>query len=218
MGMIVVNLGLLIGLSIEYRIRREIADREDWPLYASLLCLFASMWLVSSGSIMYFARIWRDIPSRFWIVLGITFVYPLIMVFAARVLKRRGSLTVIAALYALVNYYFLVIYVGVTAYAPLTLIAGAIGDTTYWGARRLVGNSGADLALGLVGGASTFLAYYPFSQYLLFLQWPPLLDERFVAYVSTGLVGAISAHSVLEYLALSSGERLNSPAARLFGS
>ncbi len=202
-GMITVNLGLLLGVSIEYGVTQEFGNSMDRVLYVALLCLFASMWLVSSGSTMYFARIWRDMPSRFWILLGVAFIFPLIMVSAGRVLKRPGSLFIIAGIYALVNYYFLVIYVGVPAYAPLTLVSGALVDAAYWGARRLVDPFSATLATGLVGGSSTFLAYYPFSQYLLLLQSPPLLDGRFLAYTAAGVLGAISAHLLVESVSAS---------------
>jgi len=198
-GMMVVNVGLLIGVSLEYSVSREAGMPWKTAFYIDLIFLFASMWLLSSGSIMYLGRVWRDLALRVWILVGVAFVFTLVMICAARVLHETGSLLAITTVYSLVNYYFLVIYAGVPAYAPLALISGLIMEAAWLGAKRIHDQGVATLALGLVGGAIPFLAYYPFSQYLLMLQ-PDHVDVRLLAHTSAGLLGAMAGSMIIDQL------------------
>lgn len=219
-GMIVVNLGVLIGVSLEYGLVKEgvtpARPSTKLLLAAMLIMTFAAMWLVSAGSIIYLARVFRTDETRLVIAALLAANMPLILAPALRVFGKPGPGLAIGAAYTVINYYFLVFYVGLPAYAPYGLITPAVFEAVYYATRRL-GTFTASLLSGAVSGLFLSFTYFPFTPYLLNVDWPPL-NQKFLLFVTAALLGGVLGHILVDLTGAILEKRYKPAASNLLDS
>lgn len=201
-GMVIVNLGAILGLSVLLRISRE--NPADYTgmmkqiILVSLLASFAAIWLISAGSTMYVAGVYRTIGGFFGGALGLAWTAPLVLIPAMRTVDRFGTATFIGLIYQLVNLLTLVVFLGEQPYVPLGILSAFAFDLTYFGVKKFATPRFAALLVGLLSGPFLLLTYYPFTPSMLGIHWTDSLRFTLAASTVAGLVGGITGYAVVD--------------------
>lgn len=168
-GMLTVNLGMIVGLAIEYgMVRHEIVVVSAWKRYAILACIilvFASIWLAAAGALIYVARVFRGNSFAWIVAVLLSIVGTFVLVPAKRVLPGFGSATVIGLVLNSVAYFFLVAYAQVPAYVPWGLLPPALFDILVVALKEMKFTRVLVLS-STVLGLLFYATYFPFTSYL----------------------------------------------------
>lgn len=193
-GILMVNFGLIIGLSIEYgMIRRSILAVPAWKQWAALLCIilvFASIWLAAAGAFIYVARVFRGNSFTWTVAVMLSMVGTLVLVPAKRVLPLFGSATLIGIVFNIVAYFFLVAYAGVQLYVPWGLVPLALFDTLAEVLKHVMRLTKAVLLSSIVIGFLFYATYFPFTLYLF--PWSFALQIPLGTLVIGSILGALT--------------------------
>jgi hypothetical protein len=204
LGMLTVNLGVLIGLTIEYgMIRRELivvsATRRAGVVFFILLS-FSAIWLAAAGALIYLGGAFASSSLNWTIALFLALVGTLVLVPLKRVMPRIGSGIGVSMVFNTVAYSLLVVYGGAPNYVPWGIVPIIFFDLAFYLLGARIGFRRAVLLSSLVTGLFFWAMYYPFTVYLFpwsFSLQPPV----FFPVVGSG-VGAILGDRI--YSALSS--------------
>ncbi len=203
LGMLTINLGMVIGLTIEYgMIKYGIIVASSFRRRAMLVCLlivFASIWLAAAGPFVYAARVFRGTPLNWISAVLLALVGTLVLVPAKRVLPRFGSVLVIGVFFNCVAFIFLVAYAGTPAYIPWGLLPLAMFDLLALALNRIVKSARAVLLSSTVTGLFFWATYYPFTLYLFPWSFSPIPTALLIA---GSFAGALLGNGI--YAALSS--------------
>lgn len=192
-GMLTVNLGMVVGLVIEYGlIKHGIIVASGFRRRLTLFCViltFASIWLAAAGGLIYVAGAFR--ASRFdWIMaVFLTLIGSLVLVPAKRVLPKLGTVVAIGVVFNAVSYFFLVVFLENPAYVPWGLLPLALFELLVLGLSRVMSNSRAILISSLTMGPLFWAMYYPFTLYLF--PWSSTPQPLFLALFVGGAAGTI---------------------------
>lgn len=201
-GMLTVNLGMIVGLAIEYgMIRREIIVVPKWKLLVTLGCVilvFASIWLTAALALIYVAGVFRGSSLTWIIAVLLSTAGTLVLVPAKRVLPSLGSAILIGFVFNAVGYFFLVVYSGVPAFLPLGLIPVALFDFAASSLRCVLKFTHAVLVSSSIIGLLSYATYYPFTFYLF--PWSISLQLSAGAMFIGSIAGALLGHRVYDGL------------------
>ena len=85
-GMLTVNLGMVVGLTIEYgMIKRSfivVTRAKRWVTVLCVLLSFSAIWLATSGSFIYIGRVYRSFPLNGAAAVSLGLVATLVLVCA----------------------------------------------------------------------------------------------------------------------------------------
>jgi hypothetical protein len=201
-GMLVVNFGIVVGLAIEYGMIRQgivvVSAPKKWAVYCSMIFVFASIWLVLAGDLIYAAGILRQTWFDWVSAMLMSVVATLVLVPAKRILSKFGSAILIGVVFNGVAYLLLVYYVRTPGYFPLGMIPVALFELLVVSLKRVMRMNSAIVFSASVVGLLFYATYYPFTSYLFPWSAEPtiLLASLFIA----GLVGALTGQQIFSGL------------------
>ena len=192
-GILTVNLGVVIGLTIEYgMIRREFlvvsASRRAMVAFFVLLA-FSSIWLAASASLIYLAGMFMtpilSLVTAFMLALFATFV----LVPLKKVMPKIGSGIGISVIFSTVAFVLLVFYGKSSSYVPWGILPIALFELILIPLNSRVGfKRAAMFSAGLVG-VFFGIIYFPFTLYLF--PWSVSLGPAILCPVAGSIVGAL---------------------------
>ena len=207
LGMLTISLGMIVGLSIEYGMIKHqilvITALRRWEVLVSILLVFASIWLASSGALIYLARAYRDSIYVWVVAVLMSFVSMLVLVPVKQVLRRFGSATIISIIFNTVAYFFLVTYAGADPYVPWGIASVALFDALVTVLNRRMKRTLALAISSIVPGALFYATYFPFTLYLFAWSFRPQLFSVMVLFGSVlGALVGLRIYSGITTLAL----------------
>jgi len=203
-GMLTVNLGVVIGLTIEYgMIRREFiiaSARRRATVALFVLLAFSAIWLAASGGLIYLAGVFRSSslswPIAFFLALFATFV----LVPLKRVMPSIGSAVGVSVTFNTVAYVLLVFYAGSKAYVPWGILPVVLFELVLNPLKsRLEFRHAVLFSSGLIG-LFFGIVYYPFTVYLF--PWSFSLQPLILSPIVGSVIGALFGNGI--YARLSS--------------
>ena len=169
-GMLTINLGMLVGLSVEYgMIKRDIlvVDTLKRALtFILLVLLFASVWLATAGSLIFVARLFHSPQDRWVLSILMSISATLVLVPAKRVLPNLGTAGLISLVFNAFGYFMLVIYLGNSYYVPIGMLPGFIFDVLVICFSIRLPHHQVTLLTSVIFGSLFYVTYYPYSAYL----------------------------------------------------
>lgn len=212
-GMLTVNIGVIVDLSLIYGAARQKEHRYSdlWrtAIQVSLIVAFTSVWLLSSGSLIYVAGVITSAQGYFAVLVVMALISTLVIVPAMLALDWTGFATSIGIGYGLVNYLLIVGYAGRPPYVPLGFIPLLAIDLVH----RLLNKADRIrlliLFVGILLGLLLPLTYYPYSLplftltaidalFALLASVPSSLIGGFLGYKIVGSIGSIVESSFRE--------------------
>ncbi|HUK50072.1 MAG TPA: hypothetical protein VLV18_03470 [Terriglobales bacterium] len=198
-GMLTINLGIVVGLTVEYGMIRRgfiVVTQEMRRVTASCeLLTFSAIWLAASGFFIYVGGAYPSIVLLNWTAAAlIAFTGTLVLVCAKKAVPKLGTTIAIGGIFNAVTYFFLVAYVGEAPYVPWAFVPLALFDIIATSLAKVTKFSWALLVASLVVGTLFWATYFPFTAYLF--PWSSLwLLPNFLVIVGS-LVGAWSGFRV----------------------
>jgi hypothetical protein len=203
-GILTVNLGMIIGLTIEYgMVRHRVLVASTLKRTLILVCVvvtFTSIWLAASGAIIYVAQESRSSILTWLTAVLLAMVASLVLASSKRVLPRIGGALSIGIAFNIVSYFFLVVYARFPAYVPWGLLPLASFDVLVLALNRVLKIARAVLVSSTVIGLLFWATYYPFTLYLF--PWSSSPQLPLLGVILGGTAGAILGNVV--YAKLSS--------------
>lgn len=201
-GILTVNLGMIIGLTIEYgMIRHRILGASTLKRALILICVvvtFASIWLAAAGAFIYFARVSQSSTLTWISAVLLAMVASLVLTSSKRVLPRIGGALSIGITFNIVSYFFLIAYAKLPAYVPWGLLPIALFDILVLALNRVLKIARAVLVSSTVIGLLFWATYYPFTLYLF--PWSSLPQLPLVGVILGGIAGASLGNAVFAKL------------------
>jgi hypothetical protein len=190
-GMLTVNLGMVVGLTIEYGMIKRgfiiVTTVKRWATTLCVLLSFSAIWLAASGSFIYLGRVYGSFPLNWTAAVLLGFVGTLVLVCAKRVMPKLGSIIVIGCVFNAVAYFFLVFYAWVTPYIPWGLLPLFLFDLLASGLSRLIRFTRVLVLCSLVPGVLFWAAYFPFTKFLF--PWSFSLQPSTVTVILGSVAG-----------------------------
>jgi hypothetical protein len=185
-GMLTVNLGIVVGLTVEYGMIKRgfivVTKVRRWLTVVCVLLTFSAIWLAASGALIYVGENYSLFPLLNWTAaVLIALTGTLVLVCAKKAMPRLGTIIVVGGVFNLVVYFFLVVYVGADPYLPWALLPVLLFDVIATELVRILGFARASLLSSLVFGAVFWAAYFPFTTYLFPWSSSAQLPTVFVA-------------------------------------
>jgi hypothetical protein len=170
-GMLTVNLGIVVGLTVEYGMIKRgfivVTKVRRWLTVVSVLLTFSAIWLAASGAFIYVGEAHSSFLLLNWTAAAlIALTGTLVLVCAKKAMPTLGTIIVIGGVFNLVVYFFLVIYVGAEPYLPWALLPVILFDVIATELVRILGFAGATFVSSLAFGLLFWVAYFPFTTYL----------------------------------------------------
>jgi len=166
-GMLTVNLGMLVGLSIEYgMMKRDILIVEDWKVvltYVLLVLDFASIWLTMVGPFISTAQISHPVASRWVPAMLMSISATLVLVPAKRVLPNPASASLISGAFNTFGFVTLVVYLRHTPYVPIGILSAFVFDALLVGIGGKITRNRAILTASAIFGSLFYVTYYPYT-------------------------------------------------------
>jgi hypothetical protein len=166
-GMLTVNLGMLVGLSIEYgMMKRDILIVDDWKVVLTFVFLvldFASVWLTMIGPFIFTAQISPPITSRWLLAMLMSISATLVLVPAKRVLPNPGSAGLISGAFNAFGFVTLVVYLRHTPYVPIGILSAFVFDISLVGINGKFKRNRAILTASAIFGSLFYVTYYPYT-------------------------------------------------------
>lgn len=193
LGMLTVNLGAVIGLTIEYgMIRRELvvasATRRACVAFFILLA-FSAIWLAAAGALIYLGGAFRSSSLNWMTAFFLALIGTLVLVPLKRVMPRIGSGVGISIVFNTVVYSLLVVFAGSHSYIPWGILPIIFFELACFLLGPRIGFTRAVLFSSLVTGVFFGAMYYPFTVYLF--PWSFSLQPLIVSPVVGSAVGAV---------------------------
>ena len=204
LGMLTVNLGVAIGLTIEYgMVRREFviasATRRACVVF-SILLTFSAIWLAAAGALIYLGGAFRSSSPNWIIAFLLALVGTLVLVPLKRVMPRIGAGIGVSIVFNTVAYSLLVVYAGSPSYIPWAILPVIFFELALSLSGPRIGLKHALFLSSLVTGVFFGATYYPFTVYLF--PWSFSLQPLIFSPVVGSGLGAVLGYRV--YTALSS--------------
>ncbi len=200
-GMLTINLGMVVGLSIEYGlIKRKVvivSSLRRSSVYVSVILAFSSIWLASAGAFIYVAGVFRNSPIDWVLAALMAAVGGLVVVPTKRTLPGLGSATLLGFIFTVVAYVLLVFYAGVDAYTPWGIVPLVLVDVAAMMLARMRQRDVAPLS-SLVPGLIFYLTYYPFTRFLF--PWSAQISIPILLVFVAGALGCLLGHGTYEAL------------------
>jgi hypothetical protein len=203
-GMLTVNLGMVIGLTIEYGMIKHgfvIASiSRRWATVVLMLSNFSAIWLAASGSLIFVAEVFRASSVDWITAVLLAAVATLVLVSAKRAIPRFGSGIGIGFIFNIVPYCLLVDYAGFGIYIPWGFLPLILLELVRHVLGRTLGFTRAVFISSLITGVFFWATYYPFMIYLF--PWSYSLQPPTLAVFLGSAAGALLGDRV--YAGLSS--------------
>ena len=169
-GMLTVNLGMVIGLVIEYGMIRHglvvvsAARRSAVALF--VLLSFSVIWLAASSYFIYLGSILHSFYANWLVAVLLAFFAMFVLVPVKRVMPRLGSSVALGFVFNSVTYFFLTVYAGSALYVPWGLLPVALFDLVLYVLTPIIPFRRAIILSSLIAGMFFWATYFPFTSYL----------------------------------------------------
>jgi len=203
-GMLTVNLGVAIGLTIEYGVMRRdfiVASASKRAAVVFLILVtFSAIWLAASGALIYLA-IRIPLPLVNWgAAFSLSLFGTFVLIPLKRVMPQIGSGVGVGIIFNTVAYFFLVTYAGRPAYVPWGLLPVFLFEIMFFLLGPKAGLKVAALLASPLTGVLFGAMYYPLT--LNIFPWSFSAQPAILAPVVGSAIGALLGYRV--YTSLSS--------------
>jgi hypothetical protein len=196
-GMLTINLGMVIGLSVEYEMmRREFLVATVWRRRATCIMLvmtFASIWMAGAGSFIYIAGAFHSTTFRWIVAVLLSAFAPFVLVSAKRFLPSFGTAGAIALVFNAVGYVLLVMYVGAPSFIPVGILSVLLFELLMSVLPRWLSRFHEVLFASAILGILFQATYYPYTAYLFPWSTEP---QVLASLMFGGLVGGLGGWRV----------------------
>jgi hypothetical protein len=169
-GMLTVNLGIVVGLTIEYDMIKRgfivVATVKRWVTALCVLLSFSAIWLAASGSFIYLGQVHGSFLLNWAAAVLLGLVGTLVLVCAKRAMPKLGSVIAIGCVFNAVAYFFLVFYGRVAPYIPWGLLPLSLFDLLASGLGRMFRFTRVLVLCSMVLGVFCWAVYFPFTRFL----------------------------------------------------
>jgi hypothetical protein len=166
-GMLTIDLGMLVGLSIEYgMMKRDILVVHDWKVVLTFLFLvlgFASVWLTTISSFIFTTQLSYSVTSRWILAMLMSITATLVLVPAKKVLPNPGSAGLISGVFNAFGFVMLVVYLRHTPYVPIGILSAFGFDLLLVGIGGKFKRNQPTLIASAIFGALFYVTYYPYT-------------------------------------------------------
>ena len=198
LGILTVNLGIAIGLTIEYgMIRQSIVIASTLRRTAVALCIivtFSGIWLAGSGGLIRLGTEFRPPPLNWLIAFFLALFGTFVLVPLKRVMSRVGSGVGMGVVFNTVAYLFLLAYAESRLYVPWGILLILLFELIFSALIFKVGFKRASLLSSVVTGVFFGATYYPFTAFVF--PWSFSLQPAILGPVVGSVVGALLGGSV----------------------
>ena len=197
-GILTVNLGMVIGLVIEYGMIRHgivivsAARRRTVALF--VLLSFSAIWLGASGYFIYVGRTFRSLSVNWLVAVLLALVATFVLVPVKRVMPRLGSSIAIGLAFNAATYVLLAIYAGSSPYVPWGLLPITLFDLVLYLLTPIIAFRRTIILSALIAGMFFWATYYPFTIYLF--PWSFAFQLPVFAVVLGSVAGALIGDKV----------------------
>jgi hypothetical protein len=201
-GMLTANLGVAIGLTIEYgMIRREfiIASATRRAVVSFFIMLtFSAIWLAAAGELVHLGGAFPQSSASWVVAFFLALFAAFVLVPLKRVMPRIGSGLGVSIVFNAVAYGFLGVDEGSWAYIPWGILPILLFELALFLLGSVIGFKRAVLFSSMVIGVLFGATYYPFTVYLF--PWSFSLQPLILSPVIGCVVGALLGNSVYKGL------------------
>ena len=181
-GLLTVNLGVAVGVTIEYgmtqhqlifpsRLRREMMS-------LLILLTFSAIWLAVAGALIFLGWIYQFSPWNWAIAFFLGFTATFVLTPLKKVMPRTGSGVVTGLAFNATVYSIVVVYAGSRPYIPWGLLPILLFELALYLLGPIMAFKRAALLSALPTGMLFDAMYYPFTAYVFpwsFSQQPLIL-------------------------------------------
>jgi len=211
-GILTVNLGMVIGLTIEYGMIKHglmiVSTAKRWATVIFILLIFSAIWLGASGLFIYVGWILMALTLDTLMAVLLALMATLVLVSVKRAMPGFGSAIVIGIVFNGVAYFFVVTIARFPLYFPWGVVPLIVFELVLYLLGRTIRFANAAFFSSLVTGMLFCWTYYPFTAYLFpwaFSLQPLLLlvllgsvggaflGNRVYAGLSTAVLGDVTA-------------------------
>jgi hypothetical protein len=197
-GMLSVELGMVIGLTIEYgMIKRELlvaSSLKRQGIILVILLSFSSILLLTSGLLIDIARTFPSSLVNWVVAFTLSMFATFVLVPLKRIMPRFGSGIGLSIIFNAVIYLSLVLQGGFPLYLPLGILPVSLFDLLILVLSRSIEYRYVAVVSALVTGGFFGVLYYPFSVHLF--PWALSLGPLIIVPLVGSAVGAILGISV----------------------
>ncbi len=204
-GMLTINLGMLVGLSIEYgMMKRDILVVDDWKVvltFVFLVLVFASVWLTTIGSFIFTTQISHSVGSRWILAMLMSISATLVLVPAKKVLANPCSAGLISGVFNAFGFVTLVVYLRHTPYAPIGILS-ALGFDLLLDFNGKFKRNQATLVASAIFGSLFYVTYYPYTINLFLWTIYPFVMASLILGSAIGAIIGMKIYSAFSIAVL----------------
>jgi len=197
-GMLTVNLGIVIGLVVEYGMIRHglviVSAARQRAVALFVLLSFSAIWLAASGYFIYLAKTFRPFPANWLVAVLLAFMATFVLVPVKKVMPRLGSGIAIGLTFNVVTYSILVVYAGSPLYTPWGLLPITLFDLISYVLGPVIAFKRTMIISSLIAGMFFWATYYPFTIYLF--PWSFTFQLPVFAVVLGSVAGTLMGNKV----------------------
>jgi hypothetical protein len=202
--MLTVDLGVAVGLTIEYGMIRHglviTSGLRRGAVALFILLVFSGIWLSASGSLIYLGSAFQWSLMNWLIAFVLAMFGTFVLVPLKRVMPEIGSGIAVCLVFNAVVFFILVLCLGASSYFPWGITPIILFELLLSRLARRVGSKQAGLFSSFVTGGFFGVVYYPFTVHLF--PWAFFLQPLLFVPLVGSVVGALLGNSV--YAALTS--------------
>jgi len=166
-GMLTIDLGMLVGLSIEYgMMKRNLLVVHGWKVLMTFVFLvvgFASVWLTTISSYIFTAQLSYSVADRWMLAMLMSITATLVLVPAKKVLPNPGSAGLISGAFNAFAFVVLVVYLRHTPYVPIGILSAFGFDLLLVLIDGRFKRNQATLITSAIFGSLFYVTYYPYT-------------------------------------------------------
>ncbi|MGO9643351.1 MAG: hypothetical protein ACLPY5_01240 [Candidatus Bathyarchaeia archaeon] len=205
-GMLTINLGMLVGLSIEYgMMKSDILVVDDWKVVLTFIFLvlgFASVWLTTIGSIIFTAQMSHSVASRWALAMLMSISATVVLVPAKKVLPNPGSAGLISGIFNAFGFVTLVVYLRHTPYVPIGILSALGFDLLLVDIGGKFKRNNATFIASAIFGSLFYVTYYPYTINLFAWTIYPIVMASLILGSVIGAIIGVKIYSAFSFAVL----------------
>ena len=200
-GMLTIDLGMLVGLSIEHgMIKRHILvvnHRRTALTFIFLVVDFASIWINMVGPFLFTAQFPLSSTNRLFMGVLMAIMTTVVLVPAKKVLPHVGSACLVSGVFNLFGLIVTLSYLGNRAYVPIGILSGLGFDFLLVGIGMKFRQSQGMIIASAIFGSLFCVTYYPYAINLFPWEFYPLVMASLMLGSMIGGVIGMKIYSVV---------------------
>jgi hypothetical protein len=200
-GMLTIDLGMLVGLSIEHgMIKRHILvvnHRRIALTFIFLVIDFASIWINMVGPFLFTVQFALSSVVRLFLGVLIAIMATVVLVPAKKVLPHVGSACLVSGVFNLFGLIVALSYLGNRAYVPIGVLSGLGFDLLLVAIGMKFRQSQGMIIASAIFGSLFCVTYYPYAINLFPWKFYPLLMASLMLGSMSGAVIGMKIYSVV---------------------